>query len=256
MSEDKNLPVEVIPMTVSALTRQVELIGQVQREVMKADRHYGRIPGTPKPTLLKPGAELLCLTFRLCPDYIITDKTESPEFLSYIVKCTLTGIENGYKVATGIGSCNSGEKKYGAQIASRKVSPYELQNTLIKMAEKRALIAAILNACAASDYFTQDLEDLPEAARSPEIGPNSPPEARKAPAPKTDTPKEESPPEAATTPNKEWLSMKAKYAGKCGLCEEPISEGDAIYWLKGTKNVRHKGCHELKHKQEPESSEF
>jgi hypothetical protein len=30
------------------------------------------------------------------------------------------------------------------------------------MAQKRALIAAILNATAASDVFTQDVEDMPE----------------------------------------------------------------------------------------------
>ena len=34
-------------------------------------------------------------------------------------------------------------------------------NTILKMAEKRALIAATLIAVNASDYFTQDIEDLP-----------------------------------------------------------------------------------------------
>lgn len=33
-------------------------------------------------------------------------------------------------------------------------------NTVIKMAQKRALVAAVLNATAASDFFTQDVEDL------------------------------------------------------------------------------------------------
>jgi hypothetical protein len=42
-------------------------------------------------------------------------------------------------------------------------------NTVLKMADKRSLIAAILNVTAASDIFTQDVEDLPiaEAPKPP-----------------------------------------------------------------------------------------
>lgn len=35
-------------------------------------------------------------------------------------------------------------------------------NTVLKMANKRSLVAAVLNATAASDIFTQDLEDIPQ----------------------------------------------------------------------------------------------
>lgn len=37
-------------------------------------------------------------------------------------------------------------------------------NTVLKMANKRALVAAVLNGTAASDVFTQDVEDAPRAA--------------------------------------------------------------------------------------------
>lgn len=37
-------------------------------------------------------------------------------------------------------------------------------NTVLKMADKRALVAAVLNGTAASDVFTQDAEDQPQAA--------------------------------------------------------------------------------------------
>ena len=37
-------------------------------------------------------------------------------------------------------------------------------NTVLKMADKRALVAAVLNGTAASDIFTQDVEDSPAAA--------------------------------------------------------------------------------------------
>ena len=38
-------------------------------------------------------------------------------------------------------------------------------NTILKMANKRSLVAAVLNVTAASDIFTQDLEDEPAPAR-------------------------------------------------------------------------------------------
>ena len=38
-------------------------------------------------------------------------------------------------------------------------------NTVLKMANKRSLVAAVLNATAASDIFTQDIEDMPQAEK-------------------------------------------------------------------------------------------
>jgi hypothetical protein len=46
---------------------------------------------------------------------------------------------------------------------TKKDSVYDLQNTLYKMACKRAKVSAVLTSTAASDTFTQDLEDLQEA---------------------------------------------------------------------------------------------
>jgi len=42
-------------------------------------------------------------------------------------------------------------------------------NTVLKMANKRSLVAAVLNVTAASDFFTQDIEDLPPEADGDEI---------------------------------------------------------------------------------------
>jgi hypothetical protein len=39
-------------------------------------------------------------------------------------------------------------------------NPWDFQNTILKMAAKRAKVAATLNATAASDIFTQDVEDM------------------------------------------------------------------------------------------------
>ena len=183
-------------LTTEDLVAQVMKIQEAMRAVMKEDVHYGIIPGTEKPTLLKPGAEKLCLLFRLAPTYEILKSTEDDSFLAYTVICTLTHIPTEQHIADGVGSCNSREAKYryrtkkrmkkpGQDEADKLVAegkgrwrkvrgawaffdqvendnPWELQNTLLKMASKRALVAAVLNGTAASDIFAQDIEDMTE----------------------------------------------------------------------------------------------
>lgn len=201
--------------TPARLLEQTTKIQECMKLVMKRDEHYGIIPGTgtadrpAKPTLLKPGAEKLCLLFRLDPEYEILQSMEAPERVSYMVRCTLYHIPTGSRVASGLGSCNSREDKYlrpapkkcphcsketifkskhdeggwycwakkggcGAQFVagdpaieqqdSGLKDPADLCNTILKMGCKRALVAAVLNATAASDFFTQDLDDLTEKA--------------------------------------------------------------------------------------------
>lgn len=193
--------------TVDELKSHVNIIGEVAASVMVEDRHYGTIPGCgDKKVLLKPGAELLCVTFSLRPVYEIVAKTEEESFLSYTTRCSLETMGEGRLVATGIGAANSREVKYryrsentkkpvpkeywdtrdsevlgGSRFKPRKITdkktgrsswvifeqvehdnPWDFQNTLVKMSGKRALIAAVLNAVAASDYFTQELDEAPE----------------------------------------------------------------------------------------------
>ena len=57
------------PMRVDEVVQQVQLIQDIMRAVMKDGEHYGKIPGCgDKPSLLKPGAEKIMLTFRMVPD--------------------------------------------------------------------------------------------------------------------------------------------------------------------------------------------
>ena len=123
---------------------------------MKRGVDYGVIPGTKKPTLLKPGAEKLCRLFSLRPSYelihFITD-FEKPIF-HYHYRCTL--VRQGEMVGQGDGSCNSKEKKYEKQ----QYKIFDLTNTVCKIAQKRALVAAVLSSCGASEFFTQDIEEM------------------------------------------------------------------------------------------------
>jgi hypothetical protein len=177
---------------------------------------YGIIPGTDKPTLLKPGAEKLCSFFGLAPvfqtmqsvqDWTGVEHGDEP-FFYFLYKCVL--FHGDRKVGEGDGSANSWEKKHryrsselkcpacgketiikgreeygggwvcfakkggcGAKYADKdpqiigqergmvkNPDSADLVNTLQKMAQKRALIAATLIATNASEYFTQDVEDF------------------------------------------------------------------------------------------------
>lgn len=188
--------------------RERQRIIKVQREVMKEGVDYGKIPGTKNPTLLKPGAEVLCRMMRRRPRFIpnISYGGENQPPINVVVHCQLLD-ELGSVVSEGVGSCNSWEKKYRYRQAAatcpecgkanlrkskkdpewycwRKTDgcgatfklndkritgqetgqvenpdPWESQNTIVKIAHKRAFVDAVLKDACASGTFTQDLEE-------------------------------------------------------------------------------------------------
>src|SRR3990167_2531604 len=199
-------------LTIDELVGQVSLIQQAMSKVMHDGEHYGVIPGTgSKPTLLKPGAEKLCLLFRLDPEYA-TERVVEGDHLTAITTCTLYKITTGQRWGSGQAICSSKESKYAYRKGERtcpecghnaiikgraeygggwlcygkkggcgakwpdgatviegqnvdRVDNPDLAdtwNTIIKMACKRALVAAVLNVTAASDIFTQDIEEIVE----------------------------------------------------------------------------------------------
>lgn len=182
--------------SVSEIRQRVNLVQEVMRGIMKLDTHYGTIPGTPKPTLYKPGAEVLCVTFRVAPEYKIEDLSTG-DTARFRVTCVGRHQIAGIVLGEGVGECSSGEEKYKWRSAvcleefdvtpenmrRIKFAKYrgniekkiqvrteaaDLANTVLKMACKRAMIAMTLNVTAASDIFTQDIEDLPEELRHDE----------------------------------------------------------------------------------------
>ena len=100
-------------MTVQQVLGQVALIQQIMGAAMKDGEHYGKIPGCgDKPTLLKPGAEKLCLTFRLAPTYDVDERTLDRGHREYRVQCTLSSILTGAFIGQGVGICSTMEAKY------------------------------------------------------------------------------------------------------------------------------------------------
>lgn len=181
------------PLTAVDIKAQVQLIQEVMKAVMEKGVHYGIIPGTPKPTLYKPGSEKLLSTFRIGVEPDSEDLSTMDE-VRYRVKAKGFSQTTGEILGVGIGECSSNEEKYRwrkpvcdeefnetpedqKRIAWKKqdgkpyqqkqvrTKPADVANTILKMAKKRAQIDLTLTVTAASDIFDQDLEDMDEATR-------------------------------------------------------------------------------------------
>jgi hypothetical protein len=175
-------------MSVAEVTQHAIAVQEIMHAVMKEGEHYGKIPGTDKPTLYKAGAEKLCMTFRIADEYRIDDLS-TDDHIRYRVVCVGRHQLSGVELGSGMGECSTGEEKYrwrkavckeefeATPAAMRRIKygrksggfytseqvrtePADLANTVLKMACKRAKMAMVLNVTAASDCFTQDLEDL------------------------------------------------------------------------------------------------
>ena len=107
---------------VQATLQQVEEFRALVHSELREGPDYGTIPGTSKPTLLKPGAEKIAKLLGLADTYEITDKTAEWEMglFQYEVRCSLVSIRTGQLVAQGVGECNSYESKYRYRDAKRK----------------------------------------------------------------------------------------------------------------------------------------
>jgi len=84
------------------------------------------------------------------------------------------------------------KKKGNSWFIARRMenmNAYDKDNTICKMAQKRAMVGATLTACAASDIFTQDVEDMKidVAEESPEPAPEKKPAAKKPAAKRSPT---------------------------------------------------------------------
>lgn len=214
------------------------------RSILKIDLDYGVIPGTPKPSLYKPGAEKLRLVYGLSSEHECIEKVADLErpFIDYTYRCTISS-KQGQILAQCDGSCNSMEPKFGftwktldklpedtdasklpSRLARKTITEFDfairkaetdgayskplaywnkwrlaihsgiakkhrvqrfgkgldewimeesvilyrianpnvigMKNTIMKMAQKRAFVGAILLATGASEFYTQDIEDM------------------------------------------------------------------------------------------------
>jgi hypothetical protein len=182
-------------LSTAQVIERTKKIREVMEAVMKNGVHYGVIPGTPKPTMYQPGADVLNVTFRITPKIKQIEDLSHADEIRY--RITVEGVHqiSGDVLSEGVGECSSNEEKYryrkavcaeewtetaadlrrekwskdkqgkGYKTKQVRTSPADVANTVLKMAVKRAKVAMTISATAASDVFAQDLEDLSEELR-------------------------------------------------------------------------------------------
>lgn len=100
-------------MGLNELKNRALMVTEIKRQIMKDGTHFGKIPGCgDKPTLLKNGAELLCMAFKLAPEAKVEISDLGNGHREYTVTTTLVSIATGTPIATGLGSCSTLESKY------------------------------------------------------------------------------------------------------------------------------------------------
>lgn len=217
---------------VAVLIARRQMINEVMTKVMQKGSDFDTIPGCgKKPVLLKAGAEKLCSLFGLAPEIIVQDESTT-DACAYRVTVKMMS-STGTFLGQGVGCATSAEKKWNWREGTKaefdaapedrrnikrtmdgetyqvRTNPADQANTVLKMAKKRALVDATLTVTAASDLFTQDIEEFDEAARNVHQEEIKPP-SRKAPkAPEkqksdpTEGAEEETSPTAPKTPSTE-----------------------------------------------------
>ena len=153
MSENTAISV-IDSVDIQEVTGTMAKISQFQQVVQKQLRQnldYGVIPGTQKPTLLKPGAEKILMLLGLRSEFEIIDSTRdfNAGFFQYQVRCKL--FKGSVLITEGLGAANNRERKWVKQ------DPFTIDNTVLKMARKRSMTDAALTVGSISDIFTQDL---------------------------------------------------------------------------------------------------
>ena len=187
-------PLQLIPL--EQMKKWYDTFSEFTKSILKPGLDFGTIPGVSKPSLFKPGAEKLRFAYQLGSEFKLVDKSEDfvLKFFDYTYRCTIKD-RSGRILAQCEGNCSSEETKYkysfkpnydlkpskeeadklkaekkGKQIKlngnwvwhDRVENPEiaSLRNTLMKMAQKRAFVGAMLLATGASEFFTQDVEDM------------------------------------------------------------------------------------------------
>ena len=179
---------EIVPLAVGRLTpEQTRERAAWVREVTKAalveGTDFGVIPGTERPALLKPGAEMLLLAAGLGFTIARIDDQDSASHQGVTYRCTVRRGElvlaecdgyAGYDESRYYRSAEESERQERAYAKKDRREPREDRfveyrapwNTLVKMSQKRALVGAALNAVAGSGLFVTDDDDQGQAQGS------------------------------------------------------------------------------------------
>jgi hypothetical protein len=238
---------QVIPqsngaMSLKQVADRVNIVHQILEKVMLKGTHFGTVPGCGnRMVLLKPGADVLAMTFRLVPQFQVTKTELENGHREFDVTCSMCAAD-GSLLGQGVGSCSTMEKKYryrkdedGKKTENEDIA--DVYNTVLKVAKKRAHIDATLTVTGAGDLFTQDLiEDEDEPKKEPVKMPVEKP--RETTTAQTVTGIVEDVAEIHSKPDapKAWTKWGVKVSGETyGTFDKVL--GDAATVLKGCAAV-------------------
>jgi hypothetical protein len=239
-------PADLPMLSTAQVLHRLDGINDLMSKAMVPTVDYGSIPGTQgKPTLLKPGAEKLCVLFQFAPAYK-TDKTYHADgHLTVECVCTIFHAPSSNRLGEAAAMCSTRESKYayrgGARVCPECGKPCikkskfpprddpdgqpgfycygkiggcgvnyaadderitsqpegrvpnpdlaDCYNTVLRIAEKRALVAAVRLVTGASAIFDEEQaerEDVPPDAREEHHSPQREPAPAKPAAPAAD----------------------------------------------------------------------
>jgi hypothetical protein len=160
--------VNVEPGTEIATTQgMMNLVDRTFQEIMQKGQDYGTVPGCgSKPVLFQPGAQKIAMVLGWVPSYEWSIVDGNGGNREYTVTARLEDRRDGSKVGEGLGSCSTAEKGGWG----KKGRPWEVYNTVLKMAKKRAYVDAVLTACGGSWLFTQDIGDPERVEETETLG--------------------------------------------------------------------------------------
>ena len=191
-------PAEMQPVDESRITEEavttivhnIEMLEKMVRLILREGQDYGIIPGSQRkrPSLWDGGAASIRAGFKSYTIPHVLERVDDGEHIRYIMRADVVRTRTGQVWASGVGSASSREIQYayrwvenpeeyghvradlpkrerGKMITYRIPNPEieDLENTLLKMAAKRAEVDATLQLPGVARVFTQDLREIPEA---------------------------------------------------------------------------------------------
>jgi len=119
-------------LTVPEIKARLDKIQELMRVVMRPGVDYGKVPGTDKPTLLKPGAEKLCVLFQLGARKPQLDLKIDGDHLTVYAAVTLFHIGSDRDVYSGMAVCSTHESKYAWRRGQRACPMCGVEGAIIK----------------------------------------------------------------------------------------------------------------------------
>lgn len=131
--------------TLAMVSERTDIIKQAIKEKFKRDKHFGRIPGTQKDVLYKPGAELIMGWHKIYEYPEVVEVTQewgmekgAQPFFHFLIRSTIYQYVPGpdgqplrVNLGSALGECNTGESRY----SHRWLWPNKMSDAMHKQAK-------------------------------------------------------------------------------------------------------------------------